>query len=513
MNGAPGQGDWIAPAIALGAAGLAGAGRTGSPASNLGLALLPPIIGAYAERGITSEERARKQALEDFLRQRMERRDIQEQSSALGNLYLQSGLYEPVAEGEPAQIQLDIGGRKVGLRQRDRPDVNYAIAAYGQALGPEFERAARGAGFKGSPEEQMRQLAALATAWPAGEQRQARERWLTTVEGLAKPGLAERGILPGDLGESWTTAGRTTVEPVPPRLTPEVAAILRGTGEGVIPPAAIDNLLRAVRPQKSIAEQVQEFQRATGQQPAPPPTIPPAIGVPLPPAQGPAAPTGAAPAGRFGYSLQQTAEGEPRVGVTYQPPTSEETATARARESRMGMAKRLLADPSYTVGMDVKSQKQWRAVLEDAVNTGSEASLGSAIGLLGPGPKQTMADKEVSFFTENPEMFKRFMEGRVEGKETPADLGRRLDRYLEMLTLAGDHEYNPDGTIRTKNPRRAKVEAQIALVWKRLGEKFPDEYGMDSIKNRAIYEHWSDARALTERAAFLKRHKMKDIGE
>lgn len=496
MNGTPGgSSDWIAPAIALGAAGLAGAGRTGSPASNLGLAILPPILGAYAERGITSEERGRKKALEDYLRQRLERRDVQEQSSALGNLYLQSGLYEPVAEGEPAQIQLDIGGRKVGLRQRERPDINYATRAYTEALGPEFGQVAGAAGFKGSPEEQLRQLAALATAWPAREQRQARERTLGAFDVLARPGYAERPIPAGDMGESWATAGRQPTDVVPPRITPEVAAVLRGAVEGTIPPAAIDNILRSFQKQQTLDE-------ALGRPPAPAatPPGPPSGGIPLPPTAG-------TPGPRIQRGAAQTPEGGWRGTVTVVEPTQAEIQEQETRQAHKAMATEMLADPRLkAMKLDPATRMMIDKFLPAAARSGSPETLATVWGaILKSAEPQTLERMKAEYFQKYQEDFRRLIQGQVEGKETPADLGRQRDRLMEQLLVAGNYTYT-DGVPDLKSrPQRAKIERQLAFVWKRLGEKFPEEYGEESLVNRGIFEHWDKATADKEEAKMIEK--------
>jgi len=126
MNGADGSGgggtfgqgtSWVPLSIATLGAGLAGAGRQGSPASQLGMSLVGPMLTYYANQAATADERQRRRAIEDELMQRQRQMDTQQEQYRWADLALKSGQYEPSLTESPGATPLKFGQQTMYLRQ------------------------------------------------------------------------------------------------------------------------------------------------------------------------------------------------------------------------------------------------------------------------------------------------------------------------------------------------------------------------------------------------------------
>jgi hypothetical protein len=181
-----GQGtSWVPLGLAALGGGLAGAGRAGSPASNMGSGLMSSMLGYYANQAATADERARRMKIEDESLQRQKDIDAQNRQVQFGNLAIQSGhgvSMQPV----PGAIESTIGGQKVWFT----PKQDFPIEAFAQMAETAFpgsgESYRKSMGLVPAP-----QRAALAEpmfkASQAGYDRTQTQNLFNTIGALGRP--------------------------------------------------------------------------------------------------------------------------------------------------------------------------------------------------------------------------------------------------------------------------------------------------------------------------------------
>jgi hypothetical protein len=135
MGSTFGQGtSWVPLALAGVGGALAGAGRAGSPASQLGMGLVQPMLSYYANQAATADERARRMKMEDDWIARQKAKDEQAEQHSWADLALKSGQYDPSLTETPGSRPITFGKNTIYLQKRPdfsiEPFVQMAEAAF-----------------------------------------------------------------------------------------------------------------------------------------------------------------------------------------------------------------------------------------------------------------------------------------------------------------------------------------------------------------------------------------------
>lgn len=468
-----GQGtSWVPLGLAALGGGLAGAGRAGSPASNMGSGLMSSMLGYYANQAATADERARRMKIEDEALQRQKAMDEQNRQVQFGNLAIQSG-HGISMQAAPGAIESNIGGQKVWFT----PPAPYPIKAFRGAIdsayGPDeaskFDQSTAGLSAKD-----------LATIAPILMQ---------------SAGVSHGKTQTQNLSNTIGALGRET-----PKVTPEMELGM-GSPPPMNPPpftqAQVAMYQQAAQfPEsrnealKQINTHLRRVSPQTGSQQGPGPVRP-------------------------GFSRSEqyiqdenTGQWSQRVTDTPEHPTvksaAETAAFAKVEAARYD------ASPRFKKFFDSLNDRGQEAITTSL----NKAKSGDIAGITEI--QEAMGEKESgdlgpdkqfgNYLEKNPKQREDYFKDKANPEKQ-----RARDREKHYLSrISGLEE-----TLRITQPTHPTYPAiaqQQAENWRNLAEQDPAKWYNEAFSHMAKLLGWTRTKAMEESAAFAKRHKLQIQG-
>lgn len=479
------QKNWVPLTIGALGAGLAGAGRAGSPASNLGIGLVQPLLTYYMKEAVTADERARRQRIEDELLQRQREQDDQTAAWRMVQAFTQGG-WQPTTEPKPGTLPATLGKTPLFLQPPAQtsmePFARMAESAYGPEAAAEFRQAMTGV--------DPRQVPILAKpffeALQVRQGRQQAEGLGNVLEQLSRPQVKE------DTGQEWAVSGPPAL--TPPPISPAQAAFYKaGMAMPDVRQQAVKSIDQVLASQPDLMQSIRPIVDALKQ-----------------------GPTGAASRVSWGVT-QRPGERGPTVSAQVAPESATERETTRNIEDTKASAMALERDPQFLSAMQrlpMQAQVSIKNLLADA-KRGNSASLSSVHQVLlssAEPQKLGLQDLELAWYRQHPEDFQKYMRARSKGNDKETFYLKQIASMSERKQYLPPHELNPDGSVKTLNPQLAKIEQEESLYWRRLAEQDPQQYFEEAFTHLPRLLRWTRDQFNREAQEFAIRHNLKITG-
>jgi hypothetical protein len=496
MNGQPGgstlgntfgQGtSWVPLGLAAIGGGLAGAGRAGSPASNLGSGLMSSMLGYYANQAATADERARRMRLEDEALQRQKTLDTQNEQYRLMNLWGQTGGelgFDPTGGGKELG---KIGTQSIYGRPASPFPTNSFIEAARAAYGEEGAKAIQ-QGIAGVSRKDLATVLPMLmqTAGVTAGQREG-QTLSNMVEGLGQqkvmnaPSQEWAGATPPpeERRSDWSLSVR------PPVLSPEQVDVYRNQVR--IPETRAAAL-------KNLDTHLQRFSPQSAGQGGPSATPPPGTS-------------------RATHWVQDKATGQWSQQITDTPENPQRALDTKETAATVAEAQRLEKSPGYKALYQAADPagKEALTTFLNLAKQGIPAGLQSLVSAMSStGTSPDSFDKARLAELRRTGRLGEYINNQVDASNPDRPAQQQLVNNLGVQIRLGEEEI---GTLQPKHPQYAAKAKILAAKYREIADAAPRVWGKISFQRMAELLGWNEAQYKTEASQFAAQHGLQIKG-
>jgi len=462
-----GQGtSWVPLALAGVGGALAGAGRAGSPASNLGIGLVQPMLSYYANQAATADERARRMKMEDDWIARQQAKDEQAEQQRWADVALKSGQYEVGPSEAPGGRAVTFGKNTMYFNPVQRTGITPYLptirALYGDPAAEEL--------IKASANVPDRAIGPFLQTWiPAYQQQHERkqnEAFGGTIDQLSRPQI---GMGTGQ-GGTMSDTPELGAPVIPPALAQTIKASLS------IPDARKEAL-------KTIYERLGEYGMDTG-----------------------AANTTPGVGETSSRRVVQEPGKRPRVETTISPENPQRTLDTKETAFTVAEGERLEKSPGYRA-LYQAADSAGKEALSSMVNGAKQGipadlqSLRNAMTSTGTTPESF--DKAKLDYYRRTGKLNQFFDRAMENSDPDRQDKRELVKNIGQQIRDGETEIT---TIPPKHPTYPDKAKRLADKYRMIADASPNAWGKIAFQRMAELLGWDQATYKAEASAFAAQH-------